>query len=89
MAFLKDLVKLKDHLAIIRMPFSKQLPRGRREPIKGEASICNIDGEKRDICFAAEGEKFWVRNEIRSFEVLVESITINDIAATYNASFEL
>lgn len=86
---LVKLVKLKKHLAIIRMPFSKQQPRGRKEPIKGEASICNIDGEKRDICFCAEGSQFWVREEIRSFEALIEAINIDDIVSTYNASYEL
>ena len=80
---------LKAHLAIIRSPFAKQQPRGKREPIRGEASISGIDGVKKDICFSAEGNKFWVRYEIRAFEELIESITIRDIVATYSASFEL
>jgi hypothetical protein len=85
----KKLNDLKVHLAMIRSPFAKQQPRGKREPIRGEASISGIDGTKKDICFSAEGSKFWVRDEIRTFENLIESITIRDIVATYGASFEL
>jgi hypothetical protein len=85
----KKLDNLRAHLAMIRNPFAKQQPRGKRQPIRGEASISDIDGTKKDICFSAEGNKFWVRDEIRTFEDLIESITIKDILATFSASFEL
>ena len=85
----KALQELKRHLAVIRMPFAKQQPKNKNKPIGGEASICNIDGESKDICFSANNTNFWVRNEIQSFESQIESITIQDIIATYNASYEL
>jgi len=83
------LQELKRHLAIIRMPFAKQQPKNKNKPIGGEASISDIDGERKDICFSANNTNFWVRNEIKSFESQIESITIQDIISTYKASYEL
>lgn len=76
--------EFKTRLVNLRAPFAKQQIAGRKEAIRGEASVSGFDGNKKDFSFTVKGKEYWVRDLIHDFGVLIESIKREDVLNYYN-----
>ena len=73
------IVNYKQKAAILRMPFAKQEPQGKSQPIKGELSICNTNFQTKDMAFNVGESDVWMRDLISEFDELISSITPEEI----------
>ncbi len=79
----KQLLSFKNKLVKLRIPFAKQQLAGRKEAIRGEASISGFDGKKKDFFFTIGDEEYWVREIIQEFNSMVKDIKRKDVLMNY------
>ncbi len=77
----------KNKLARLRMPLSKQEYSGKREPSGGTAMFSFVDIFSKDIGFLIRGERFGVRQLLADFEILMDSIQLDDVLARHDSTY--
>ena len=77
----QSLKSFKKKIAELRIPFAKQeyATRGRKAPIRSEASVWRISTSTKDLLFEVKGIEFSVRGLMREFELLMTSIKPQDV----------
>lgn len=85
----KMLIKEKQHLARIRMPFAKQERAGKRVPASWKELFAWGYGPDGDIIFDIAGTHVFARKEIARFNAFIDRIERDDIRLCLGESYAL
>jgi len=83
----QKLEELKQTLAVLRMPFAKQEPKGVKGAVSAELSIYSICGSPPDYQFRVGEQVVSVRELIGNFNEVLGSIKREDIVARHQDSY--